>query len=201
MDSLNNFFSLSFSLFLLMDPIGNVPIFLSILKKIDPKRARIIILRELLIALGIIILFTFIGAPLLKIIGVAPYTVMIAGGIILFILSLNMIFPSTDSSLSFPVHKEPLIVPLAIPLVAGPAVLAAVILYSYEEKVLVTIFSIIVAWIASTIILLISASLRKFLGERGLLACERLMGLLVILIAVEMFLKGLTKYLFQASSP
>ena len=196
MDNLATIFSVSFSLFLLMDPIGNIPIFLSVLKSVDPKRQKIIILRELLIALFVIIAFTFLGTPLLNLIGVQQHTVMIAGGIILFIIALKMVFPPPkDAEMKLRQDKEPLIVPLAIPLVAGPAVLAAVILYSREQmSILITIFSILIAWVASTLILLISPFFERHLGPRGILACERLMGLLIVLIAVQMFLEGIGDY-------
>lgn len=189
--------SISFSLFLLMDPIGNIPIFLSVLKSVPPKRQKIVILRELIIALAVIILFTFLGTPLLNLIGVEQHTVMIAGGIILFIIALKMIFPPPkDLESKGRNEKEPLIVPLAVPLVAGPAVLAAVILYSKAEmNLVITISSILIAWIASTIILMISPLLLRLLGPRGIQACERLMGLLIVLIAVQMFLEGLGDYI------
>ena len=202
METLLLILSISFSLFLLMDPIGNIPIFLSVLKSVPPERQKIVILRELVIALIVIILFTFLGTPLLNLIGVEQHTVMIAGGIILFIIALKMIFPpAKDIDAKTRGEKEPLIVPLAVPLVAGPAVLAAVILYSKAEMSLfVTISSILVAWACSTVILMISPFLLKLLGPRGIQACERLMGLLIVLIAVQMFLEGLGDYISHPTS-
>ncbi|MBS0650942.1 MAG: NAAT family transporter [Verrucomicrobia bacterium] len=188
---------MAFALFLLMDPIGNVPIFISVLKDIDPKRHQYIIFRELVIALIIIIAFDFLGDILLEFLNVEQATLLIAGGIILFIIALKMIFPGRrDPDVDISPDKEPFIVPLAIPLVAGPAVLAAVILYSHEQyNEWITIGAIILAWIASTIILLSASYLKKLLGWRGLVACERLMGLLLILISVQMFLNGLILFL------
>jgi multiple antibiotic resistance protein len=188
---------MAFALFLLMDPIGNVPIFISVLKDIDPKRHQYIIFRELVIALIIIIAFDFLGDLLLEFLNVEQATLLIAGGIILFIIALKMIFPGRrDPDVDISPDKEPFIVPLAIPLVAGPAVLAAVILYSHEQyNEWITIGAIILAWIASTIILLSASYLKKLLGWRGLVACERLMGLLLILISVQMFLNGLILFL------
>ena len=122
---------MAFALFLLMDPIGNVPIFVSVLKDVHVKNHKRIILRELLIALFIIILFHFIGDGLLQFLKVSTPTILISGGIILFIIALRMIFPSPqDTHKETLSKKEPFIVPLATPLVAGPAVLAAVMLYS-----------------------------------------------------------------------
>ena len=189
--------STAFALFLLMDPIGNVPIFISLLKDIDPKRQQKIIFRELIIALIIIVAFNFIGDILLEFLHIEQETLLISGGIILFLIALKMIFPSKrDPEVDISQDKEPFIVPLAVPLVAGPAVLAAVMLYSHEQSSeWITIGAIILAWIASTIILLSSGFLKKVLGWRGLIACEKLMGLLLILISVQMFLSGILLFL------
>jgi multiple antibiotic resistance protein len=188
-------FTLAFSLFLLMDSIGNVPLFLSILKDYDPKRTRRIILREMCIALVVIIVFNFIGDALLNLLGVSQYTTMIAGGIILFLISVKMIFPVVNNHQGeYPQKKEPFIVPLAIPLVAGPAVLAAVMLYSHDYSFGIVIPAILIAWVVSCIVLFSSSLLKNFLGPRGLSALERLMGLVLTLIAVQMFLEGLSLY-------
>jgi multiple antibiotic resistance protein len=195
----NLFFSMAISLFLLMDPIGNVPIYLSILKEIPPKRQMWITFRELVIALFIIVGFYFLGEYLLLLLQVKQYTVMISGGIILFIIALRMIFPVhvKESPNGFSKDKEPLIVPLAIPLVAGPAVLAAVMLYSHLESIptLTALMAIFCAWVVTTLILVASAGIKKIIGMRGILALERLMGLLLTLIAVQMFLQGLKSFL------
>ncbi len=192
MDPFIQLLSTAFALFLLMDPIGNVPIFISVLKGIDPKRHQYIIFRELVFALLIIIAFNFLGDLLLEFLHVEQATLLIAGGIILFIIALKMIFPGKrDPDVDITPDKEPFIVPLAIPLVAGPAVLAAVMLYSHEQySEWITVGAIILAWLASTVILLSASYLKRLLGSRGLVACERLMGLLLILISVQMFLSG-----------
>lgn len=190
--------SMAFALFLLMDSIGNVPIFASILKNVDPKRQRTIIIRELIIALLIIVLFYFIGETLLSFLSVKMPTIMISGGIILFLIAIKMIFPSKhEAHAEIPHDSEPFIVPLATPLVAGPAVLAAVMLYSGQHihSTMTTLTAIIVAWGASILVLLSSSLWKKLLGERGLIACERFMGLILTLIAVQMFLQGLELFL------
>ncbi len=186
-------FSMAFALFLLMDPIGNVPIYVSVLKNINPRRQRVIIFRELIIALIIIILFDFVGDALLGFLHVTMPTILISGGIILFLIALKMIFPCRkDADVELPQDKEPFIVPLATPLVAGPAVLAAVMLYSgqHKKEPLLPLCAIVIAWGFSTLILLSSSLWKKLLGWRGLIACERLMGLILTLIAVQMFLEG-----------
>jgi multiple antibiotic resistance protein len=190
-------YSITLSLFLLMDSIGNVPIFISFLKDISPKRQRIVIFRELLIALFFMILFLFLGDSLLSALGVSQQVVMISGGIILFLIALKMIFPPPkDPNQGISPTKEPFIVPLAIPLLAGPAVLASIMLYGSQEEIgtWTLIGAIILAWIPSAIILLASSWLQRLLGPRALMACERLMGLILTLIAVQMFLEGLKSY-------
>lgn len=187
-------FSLSFSLFLLMDAIGNVPLFITILKDYRPAKQRTIILREMVIALVVIVAFTFVGNKILDLLHVESYTTMIAGGFILFIIAIKMIFPEKTTEAHLVLKKEPFIVPLAIPLVAGPAVLAAVMLYSSEYSPFITVSAICVAWVVSAIILLSSSFLQKLMGERVIAAFERLMGLILTLIAVQMFLSGLTLY-------
>lgn len=189
--------SIAFSLFLLMDPIGNIPLYLSFLKKVKAKRQRVVILRELLIALFIIILFAFIGEALMKFLKIENDTIQLAGGIILFILCLRMIFPKPhDENEDLPHETEPFIVPLAVPLIAGPAVLAAVMIYAKQEQSqLVMVGAILLAWFASLIILLGSSFLKRVLGWRGIVAMERLMGLILILIAVQMFLSGLSCFM------
>ena len=185
-------FSIAFTLFLLMDPIGNVPFYLSFLKGINPRRQRAIIIREMLIALGIIILFTYLGDGLMRFLDVSMETIQISGGIILFIICLKMIFPSEkDHNETIPHQEEPFLVPLAVPLVAGPSVLAAVMIYSKQlESDLIMIGAVFLAWAASLVILVSSSLLKKVLGWRGITAMERLMGLVLTLIAVQMFLSG-----------
>lgn len=184
---------MAFSLFLLMDAIGNIPIFLSVLKEIEPSRQRFIIFRELILALIIIVAFYFIGDILLSFIGITQRAVLISGGLILFIIGVKLVFPNKEKSGEWHEGKEePFLVPLAVPLVAGPAVLAAVTLYSRKEvPILICLGAIFIAWIATMAILLLAIPLKKLLGDRGLAACERFTGLLLIMIAVQMFLNGL----------
>ncbi|HAZ15432.1 MAG: hypothetical protein A2Y28_00200 [Chlamydiae bacterium GWC2_50_10] len=185
-------FSIAFSLFLLIDSIGNVPIFLSCLKSFPPKRQTIIIFREQIISLFVIFLFMFLGQPLLDFLRIQHSTVFFSGGIILFIIALKMIFPPRNAHDISRSKEEPFIVPLAIPLSAGPATMAAVILYAAQVPTLWHLFfAILIAWLASSVILLSSSLLSKLLGTRGMTACERLMGLILTLIAVQMFLNGI----------
>lgn len=190
-------YSIAFSLFLLMDPIGNIPFYISYLKDVDPKRQRYIIFREMVIALVVIILFCFVGEGLMDFLHIQNDTLQIAGGIILFLICLRMIFPSTkDASEKMLDDSEPFIVPLAIPLIAGPSVLAAVMIYTRQEMDSWMMGgAILLAWTASLLILLLSSFLKKLLGWRGILALERLMGLILILLAVQMFLGGASAFM------
>jgi multiple antibiotic resistance protein len=188
------FYSLTLSFFILMDIVGNVPVCLSLLKGFEPKKQRLIIIREMLIALAILFMFYFLGDAILGALNITHQTLMISGGIILFLIALKMIFPpEEDASAKHREKKEPFIVPIAIPLIAGPGILAAIMLFAEHENlssqlVLGALFS---AWAASLIILLCAPLLQKLLGDRTLHAIERLMGLILTMMAIQMFLDGL----------
>ena len=183
---------LAFKFFLLMDSPGNIPLYTSLLREIPLDRQRKIIFREMLIALFVILSFNFLGKPFLNFLDISDNTVKVAGGIILFMIAIKLIFPPEKHAQHEGKHIEPFIVPLAIPLIAGPAVLAAVIIYSKQQQThLVMMLSITLAWIMSLIVLLLSPLLSRKLGQKGVTALERLMGLVLTLIAVEMFLQGL----------
>jgi multiple antibiotic resistance protein len=198
-----NLLSIAFSLFLLMDPLGNVPLYVSFLKGLPPKRQRWVILREMTIALFIIILFSFLGNGLMDFLHVQHDTIQIAGGIILFLICLKMIFPAPHNpGENIPHEAEPFIVPLAVPLVAGPSVLAAVMIYGRQEtSEWIMVGAILIAWLVSLVILLGSSFLKKILGWRGILAMERLMGLVLALIAVQMFLSGVSAFISHHELP
>jgi MarC family membrane protein len=189
-----NLFTLAFSLFLLMDSIGNIPIFLSILKEIPAKRQRWIIFRELCIAFGIMVIFLYLGNFILGHLGIETGTVMISGGIILFLIAIRMIFPVKEVIEKDKSYEEPLIVPLAIPLVAGPGVLATIMIYSRQGQQLFLLAAIAIAWFITTLVLVSSSFLKKVLGNRGMIACERLMGLILTMIAIQMFLSGIDAF-------
>ena len=179
-----------------MDPFGNIPIYLSVLKEIEHNRRKWIVLREKLIALVIIVIFALFGNHLIAILNISHESIYLAGGIVLFIMAIKMIFPDqTSLADSLAVDGEPLIFPLAIPLVAGPSVLAAVMIYSAQipQKEII-IYAILSSWIVSTFILLFAVYLSKWLGAKGISAIERLMGLILVLIAINMFLQGITMY-------
>lgn len=185
-------------LFLVMDPLGNVPIFLSILDKVDPARRTRIVLRELLLALVVLVLFLFGGRYLLGFLQLSQESIRIAGGIILFLIALKMVFPVARSAhADDEIDGEPLLVPLAVPLVAGPSTMAVVILLATNDpsRMPEWLLALLAAWFLSSLILLSATGLKRLLGRRGLIAMERLMGMLLIAVAVQMLLEGIAAYL------
>jgi multiple antibiotic resistance protein len=187
-------------LFLILDPLGNVPVFLSLLKPLSPARRRVVLARELLIALGVLFLFLFAGQWILEAMHIRQESVSIAGGIVLFLIGLRMIFPTADVIVGEVPEGEPFIVPLAIPLVAGPSGMAAVILMSSREPGRLADWSLalFLAWLATAAILFSATYLYKVLGMRVLTAVERLMGMLLVTLSVQMFLEGVQAYLAPA---
>jgi len=181
-------------LFFVMDPLGNIPVFLSILQDVEPKRRWKIILRESIIALGILSLFLFFGQGFLNLLHLESESVRIAGGIILFIIGIRMVFPSRHGGvMGTNFDGEPLIVPLAIPLIAGPSTMATLLLFvnSDPTKMLEWSIVLLIAWVLTAVILLSAPLFFKILRRRGLAAVERLMGMILIMISVQMLVTGL----------
>ena len=180
------------TLFLVMDPLGNVPLFLSVLKTVAPGRRRLVLLREIGFAYVVLVVFLLLGDALLRFLGLEPEAVSIAGGIVLFLIALRMIFPSHGSLSGEPLEGEPFVVPLAIPLVAGPSTLATLLLLQSAPSSTMgaLLLAVTIAWALAAIILVSSTFLYRLLGERGLVAMERLMGMLLVMVAVQMLLNG-----------
>ena len=186
-------FSVAVTFFLILDPLGNIPIFVSLLGNRKPEKQRKIILRELLIALVIMVFFFYLGEAILDMLHISQFAVQISGGIILFLIALEMIFPKPSPGPTAEPRTEPFIVPLAVPLVAGPSVLATIMIYSHQQQRATTVLlALLLAWAASLAILLASSWFAKILGPRGLKACERMMGLILTLLAVQLFLQGVS---------
>lgn len=184
-------------LFLIMDPLGNLPVMLSILRHIEPKRRRIIMVRELCFALIILLLFLFGGKQMLAFLHVSTETVSISGGIILFLIAIKMIFPQPGGVTGLAAGEEPFLVPMAIPMIAGPSVLASLLLLSNQDPTRIWdwVLAVLLAWGGSFVILMFHEVFNRLLGEKGLKAVERLMGLLLVMISVQMFLDGIRAYL------
>ncbi|MCL1138318.1 YhgN family NAAT transporter [Shewanella pneumatophori] len=190
-------FSAAVMLFLIMDPLGNLPIFASILRHIEPKKRRMVLIRELIIALVIMMLFLFAGEAILSFLNLRTESVSIAGGIILFLIAIRMIFPQPGGVVGLAAGEEPFIVPMAIPLMAGPSVLAALILLAHTDnsRMFDWTIALVSAWGVSAVILLFYKLFTKVLGEKGLTAVERLMGMVLVMISVQMFLDGIANYI------
>lgn len=180
-----------------MDPLGNVPIFLSELKDVPDARRHKVIMRELLFALIILILFLVCGAWFLDLLKLKQESISIAGGIILFLIALKMIFPQPkfNSDEQLPAG-EPFLVPLATPCVAGPSTMAVVMLFVHKDpgRMLEIGLALFGAWLVSAVVLMSSPLLLRVLRRRGLMATERLMGMLLVIIAVQMFFDGIIRF-------
>ena len=188
-------------LFLVLDPLGNVPFFLTILKEVPPKRRRWVMARELLIALGVLVAFLIGGRELLSIMQLRQEAISIAGGIVLFLIAIKMVFPPRDGGIFGPTGQgEPFIVPLAIPGVAGPSAMATLLLLTSTQpgREVEWGIALLAAWLATAVILMSATWLFKLLGESVLTALERVMGMLLIALSVQLFLGGLEAYLHAA---
>ena len=183
-------------LFLVIDPFGNVPFFVAALQRVAPERHRRIVLRELGFALALMVLFLFLGRPLLAALAISGPALSIAGGVILFLIALRMVFPAPGRGAE-DLDGEPFLVPLAVPYVAGPSVLATLLLLMSREpgRWPVWLAALALAWLATAAILLAGSRMAARLGKRGLMAVERLMGMVLVALAVQMFLDGLDAYL------
>lgn|ERR1041385_552881 len=184
------------TLLLIMDPLGNIPPFLSALKTVERRRQRMVLLRETLIAYLVLLTFLFGGKYVLRLLSLQQETISIAGGIVLFLIALRMIFPKADGARDA-LEGEPFIVPLAIPFIAGPSTLAALLLLqqSTPNSTLQLFLALTLAWFVTAVILLSSTVLYRLLKERGLIALERLMGMLLVMLAVQMFINGVAKFM------
>jgi len=182
--------------FLIMDPMGNLTPCLALLKDFPPARQRRILLRELFIALALIGFFTFLGEELLAFLGIHQSTLRLSGGVILFIISLRMIFPGIEPPQADADARDPLIAPIATPLIAGPSLLSVVMLYAHREGGAPQVLTAaLLAWAATAAIMLPGPAVSGVLGTRGLRAAERLMGLILILMSVQMLEDGTALFL------
>jgi multiple antibiotic resistance protein len=183
----------TFLLLLLLDPLGNVPVVLSLLRGVAPEKQRWIVTRESLIAGLTLILFVFVGDWLLSALHLSAPALEISGGLILFLIALRMVFPSRNQEDSDPEYdRDPLIVPLAIPMMAGPSALATVLLTSRQAGQSWTLLvAIVLAILINILILRQAGRLARLFGKAGLAAMERLMGLALTTLAVQMLISGI----------
>lgn len=178
--------------FLIMDPLGNVPLFLAGLRTTPPERRQWVILRECLIALSLMVTFLFLGPAMLDSLHIEDAALEAAGGVILLLIAIRMVFPTPESNLKEATIGEPFIVPLAVPYVAGPSLLAmeVVLISQAPNDWPIYLGALLIAWLGTTIILYASGFLQRILGERTLVAMERLMGMILVILAIQMMMNG-----------
>lgn len=195
----SSFISAVVLLVLVTDPLGNIPLFVGLLRQVDPARRRRIIVREVLLAFLILVFFALFGQRVLKLMHLTDMSLGIAGGVILFLIALKMVFPHPEGQADHTVHGEPFLVPLAIPFIAGPSAIATVLLLVSREphRLWEWLGALSVAMAVSALVLGFAERIADFLGEKVTLAFERLMGLVLTAIAIEMLLAGIQKFVRQ----
>jgi multiple antibiotic resistance protein len=180
-----------------MDPLGNIPLFLAVLRVVPPERRQRVLLREIGFAYVVLLGFLFAGRYLMRFLQLEPETIGIAGGLILFLIAVRMVFPSAEGVMGETMEGEPFIVPLAVPLFAGPSTLAALLLLEQAAPLQMgsLLLAVTIAWALSGAILLSSTFFYRLLGERGLIAMERLMGMTLVMVAVQMTMNGVRAFM------
>jgi MarC family membrane protein len=196
-----DFLSSTILLVIIMDPLGNIPIFHALVGRYPRGRRLWIIARELLIAYAVLIGFLLAGESVLGYLGLKQAALGIAGGVMLFVIALRMVFPVPGPVEPDPLDEEPFIVPLAVPMIAGPSAIAAILLLVSRDpdRLLTWLGAVSAAWVLCVAVLLASGLLMERLGPRTLRALARLTGMLLILMAVQMFMDGLTGYIQSLS--
>jgi MarC family membrane protein len=189
------FASATILLILITDPIGNIPIFANALKNVSPERRPWVILREVMIAFVLLLSFMFVGESFLKLMNLSELALQIGGGVILFLIALRMVFPTLAND-DPETLEEPLIVPLAIPAIAGPSALATVLLLVSQapERRVEWIAALCVTMSVSAVVLVLSERIQQIVGKRFVMALERLMGLVLVSVSIEMLLKGIKTF-------
>ncbi|NML46128.1 MarC family protein [Ramlibacter sp. G-1-2-2] len=193
----NDFLSAFILLLLVLDPFGALPVFIGVMRSVAPERRRLVALRETAIAFGLLLAFLLAGRGFLQVMRLSPQSLEVAGGVILLIIALRMVFGHGDAVGVASDGSEPLIVPLAVPLLAGPSAMATVMLLASRQPqhTLVWIAALLLAMLVSLVVLLAADRLRRVLGEPVIAAIERLMGLVLTAVAIEMILAGMKQYL------
>jgi MarC family membrane protein len=194
----HSFLSALILLLLVLDPFGSLPIFISVMKHVAPERKRVVAVRETAIAFAVLLVFMFSGAKLLELMRLSERSLEVAGGVILLMVSIKMVFGSEGGAYGIPEGREPLIFPLAVPLLAGPSAMATVLLLASRQpaRIIEWIAALTVAMLVSGAVLMLAERIRQLVGRSVVSAMEKLMGLVLTAIAVEMILAGLKRYFF-----
>jgi MarC family membrane protein len=189
-------------LLLVVDPIGNIPLAVSLLKRVEPARRVRVVARECAIALAVLLVFVLTGDTLLRLLGLSGTSLTIAGGVILFLIAIRMVFRSAEEIFGHLPAGEPFIVPLAVPSIAGPTAIATVVLFvsSAPRRWVEWAVAVAIAVAVSFLVLAFAERIARTLGERTLAALERLMGLILTAIAVEMLLRGIEAFVRQLAA-
>ncbi|MDD4005321.1 MAG: MarC family protein [Elusimicrobiaceae bacterium] len=193
-----SFLNPALTLFFIMDPLGNVPLFVAALEKVPPERRKRVIMRELWIALGMLLFFFLFGHMFLTLMSIKQGTLTIAGGMILFLIALKMIFPpAREDGFAENPGGEPFIVPLAVPLVVGPSSMSFVMIIANQnpQQFTSSLAAIAIAWAANVLILRQAFRINTLLGPKVMMAVTRLMGMLLCVMAVQMFLDGIQTFM------
>lgn len=193
-------FSITVVLFIIMDPIGNIPSYLNLVKDFPPAKQRWILVREMLIALSLMIIFGFIGEHIFSILELSDTTIKISSGFILFLTAIKILFPAPNSFRMNLPKGEPFIIPLAVPLIAGPSLLATIMLYAHmETSALIMGEAILIAWVLALGILFLAPKFKRYLGNNGLMALERLMAMVLVMLAIQRFMEGIQLFVEMKS--
>lgn len=184
-------------MFLMADPLGNIPLFIAALKQVPARRRTFIILRECAIAALVLAVFAFVGKPFLDALGLSQAALSIGGGLIVLLMAIRMVFPSKEGVFGESPSGEPFIVPLAVPALAGPSTLATVLVLvgSGPGRIVEWLSVVVITMFLSAVILIFADRIQQIVGERTTAAFERLMGLILATMAVQMFLSGITSYI------
>ncbi len=195
-----SFASATILLILVADPVGNIPIFANALRGVPPRRRPWVIVREVLIAFAVLLAFMFLGERFLQLMGLSELSLQIGGGVIMFLIALRMIFPPPSTGEPEQM-MEPLIVPLAIPAVAGPSALATVLLLVSQapERRMEWIGALCITMVISTVVLVLAERIQRIAGDRFVIALERLMGLVLVALSIEMMLRGFKTFAQQVA--
>lgn len=190
---MESFIGLALTLFFVMDALGHIPTYLTLMKSVEKKKRARIALRESFLALAIMLLFYYSGRGLLTLLGVSPTTVQMSGGLVLFLIAIRLIFSEEEKGSEWK-EGSTFLVPIATPIIAGPALLSIIMIFAQDKDTSPFFLgAILVAWAASALLFLFADRVYGLLKEKGLMACQRLMGLIVILISVQFFLDGLAE--------
>lgn len=191
------FLSATLLLILITDPLGNIPLFIAALRRVAPERHRKVILRECAIAFGVLAVFMVFGRAILQVLGLNDAILQVAGGVVLFLIALRMIFPEHGVRAGEePLAPEPFIVPIAIPLISGPSAMATAMLIAGRDprRMVEWLLALALCMSVTLVVFLASTRLQRLLGEAAITAIERLMGLVLTALAIRMVLEGLASY-------